>query len=118
MDLTQKNAVNALFGFYGALLTEKQQRYLQYYFEDDLTLPEIAEEEGISRQAVSDNLKRSIDALAYYEAVLHLQAEFLARRELAIDLQNYAQMTYPSDTDLTKKIQALLQRDLLENEED
>ncbi|MBE6948305.1 MAG: DNA-binding protein [Ruminococcaceae bacterium] len=56
-----------LFDFFGDLLTEKQQNCFDLYYNDDLSLSEIAEECGISRQGVRDNLLRAEAALKEYE---------------------------------------------------
>ena len=45
--------------FYAALLTDKQMNYIELYYADDYSLAEIAEEFGVSRQAVYDNIKRT-----------------------------------------------------------
>ena len=66
-----------LYDFYGALLTEHQQRICEAYIYDDLSLSEIAESEGISRQAVHDTLKNCDKALLNYESKLHLVERFL-----------------------------------------
>ena len=50
--------LSALFDFYGALLTEKQQECLKMHLFEDFSLSEIGEELGISRQAVYDNIHR------------------------------------------------------------
>ena len=47
-----------LFDVYGGMLTEKQRDVIDYYYNEDLSLAEIAEHEGISRQGVRDNIKR------------------------------------------------------------
>ena len=47
------------FEFYAALLTDKQMNYIELYYADDYSLAEIAEEFGVSRQAVYDNIKRT-----------------------------------------------------------
>ena len=57
-DFEQRMRLGRLFDMYGGLLTEKQQQCLKYYFYDDLSLTEIGEELGVSRQAVHDLLKR------------------------------------------------------------
>ena len=68
---------SALFDFYGALLTKKQQQCLMMSLFEDYSLSEIGERLGISRQAVHDMLRRAGEAMEDYEARLGL----LARRE-------------------------------------
>jgi hypothetical protein len=48
-----------LFDFYGELLTEKQREYFDLYYNDNLSLAEIAETDGISRQGVRDIIVRA-----------------------------------------------------------
>ena len=48
-----------LIDFYGEMLTAKQRDFLEYYYNDDLSLSEIAENEGITRQGVRDAIKRA-----------------------------------------------------------
>ena len=57
---------------YGQLLTEKQRDVLD--FNEDLSLSEIAENTGISRQGVRDSIKRGEEALKYFEDTLKLYA--------------------------------------------
>lgn len=61
-----------LFDYYGPLLSEKQREMYILYYEDDLTLSEIAANIGITRQGVHDALKKSDAALKGYEEKLHL----------------------------------------------
>ena len=56
-----------LFDFYGDLLTGKQREYFDLYHNEDLSLSEIAEKTGISRQGVYDIIKRAEKALAEIE---------------------------------------------------
>ena len=74
-----------LYDFYGALLTERQREVMALYHEENLSLSEIAQEYGISRQAVHDTLKKAEQALEEYEAKLGL-IDKLLRREEAISL--------------------------------
>ena len=60
-----------LFDAYGALLTDSQREICEQYFLYDLSLSEIAEEKGVSKQSVSDTLKKSRELLDYYEEKLH-----------------------------------------------
>ena len=58
--------VSALLDHYGLLLSEKQQRIIGAYYNLDLSLSEIAENEGITRQGVSDFVKRTEAQLYEY----------------------------------------------------
>jgi len=61
-----------LLDFYGPLLTERQQALLRLHCEEDLSLAEIAEQEGVSRQAVHDAVRRGTASLRAYERQLGL----------------------------------------------
>lgn len=56
-----------LFDFFGDLLTEKQRDYFDLYYNDDLSLSEIAEQNGISRQGVRDLIVRAENTLRSFE---------------------------------------------------
>ena len=66
-----------LYDFYGELLNEHRRRIYEASMFEDLSLGEIAESEGISRQAVHDVLKKCEKALDEYESKLHLVERFL-----------------------------------------
>ncbi len=70
--------INLLYDFYGPLLTGHQQRLLELYYEQDLSLGEIAAELQVSRQAVHDTVKRAEEALERFEVKLGLAAKYLA----------------------------------------
>jgi len=61
-----------LYDFYQSLLTDKQQDYITSYYEDDLSLAEVADKYGVSRNAVYDNLVRVERLLEDYESKLSL----------------------------------------------
>ena len=63
--------IGILLDYYKPLLTEKQKKYLVDYFEEDLSLTEIAEMNEVSRQAVYDNIKRGCKILRDYEDKLN-----------------------------------------------
>ncbi len=69
-----------LFDFYGALLTARQQRLYRLYYFDDYSLAEIAAALRITRQAVSDLLRRTRRHLQAYDAALGLVAADRRRR--------------------------------------
>lgn len=70
-----------LYDFYGELLTEHQQNIYEEFVLNDLSLSEIAEEAGISRQGVHDLVKRCDRILEGYEEKLHLLERFLNTKE-------------------------------------
>lgn len=69
-----------LFDFYGELLTEKQKSVIDLYYFNDLSLNEIAEEHGITRQAVLDMIKRTEKLLNQYESKLKLVDRYIDRK--------------------------------------
>lgn len=72
-----------LYDFYGELLTKRQREVMELYHGENLSLAEIAEEFGISRQGVHDALRSARKALDGYEAKLGLVQRFL-RTEQAV----------------------------------
>ncbi|MBQ3104889.1 MAG: DNA-binding protein [Lachnospiraceae bacterium] len=70
-----------LYDFYGELLTERQKQIYEDAVFSDMSLSELSDEYGISRQGVHDLLKRCDKTLAEYEAKLGLIARFQKIRE-------------------------------------
>ena len=70
-----------LYDFYGELLTSHQKEIYEQFVLEDLSLSEIAEDAGISRQGVHDLIKRCNKTLEGYEAKLHLVEKFLSIKE-------------------------------------
>lgn len=75
-----------LYDFYGQLLSKRQQEVMALYHEENLSLSEIAEEFGISRQAVHDTLKKAEQALGEYEEKLGLVARMMKSKEAVADI--------------------------------
>lgn len=82
--MEERVLVSLLIDFYGALLTEKQLQCIVLHHEDDMSLAEIADQLGVSRQAVHDNLQRAMQVLNGYEESLYLVRNY-ERREALID---------------------------------
>ena len=74
-----------LYDFYGELLTEHQRRIYEEAVYNDMSLSEIAEEEGISRQGVHDLIKRCDKILCGYEEKLHLAARFAEAKKTFLE---------------------------------
>lgn len=68
--------IGFLLDFYGDVLSERKRTVLDYYYNDDLSLAEIAEEIGISRQGVRELIKKAEDELHFYEEKLGLAKRF------------------------------------------
>ncbi len=65
-----------LFDFYGDMLTDKQRELFDLYYNEDLSLSEIAENSGITRQAVRDSIKRAEKTLFDFESRLKLTQKY------------------------------------------
>ena len=70
--MDKKIYLNNLYDYYGSLFTEKQQQYFEDYYFDDLSLSEIAENNGVSRNAVHGQIKIVEEKLLFYEEKLKL----------------------------------------------
>lgn len=74
--MDKKLTVSLLLDFYGQVLSEKQFQIMDYYYNDDLSLREISEILGITRQGVHDTIKRSEAFLEELEQSLGLYAKW------------------------------------------
>lgn len=75
-EISKKVELNWLSAFYGGLLTDKQRQVLTLHCEEDLSLTEIAQEVGISRQGVHELLTRAARKMFEMEEKLHVTARF------------------------------------------
>lgn len=75
-----------LFDFYGELLTRRQREVYDLYYQQDLSLGEIAEIWEVSRAAVHDLLRRTDQGLERYERVLSLLRSYIRREEAMKDI--------------------------------
>lgn len=78
---------STLLDFYGELLTEKQRECCDLHFNEDLSLSEIAEHSGISRQAVWDNIRRAEAAMKDMEEKTGLIRRLSETRQLLDSLE-------------------------------
>ena len=84
-----------LYDFYGELLTDHQREVYEDFVLNDLSLSEIAQEEGISRQGVHDLVKRCDRILEGYEEKLHLLERFLSTKEKVSRIQSLSNRRKP-----------------------
>ena len=83
-----------LLDFYGELLTEHQKRVYEDVVLNDMSLSEIAEELGISRQGVHDMVKRCTKTLEGYESKLHLIEKFQTARGMVTKIHTLTKEFY------------------------
>ena len=107
-----------LLDFYGELLTEKQRECFDLHYNEDLSLSEIAEQSGISRQGVWDNIRRAEAAMTEIENKTGLLSRFreLSRglSSLAGKLESLSSLTEGEANDITAaalaEVRALMAR--------
>ncbi len=108
--------ISILLDLYGETLTEKQRSYLDCYYNNDLSLSEIAENEGITRQGVRDAIKRAETLLYSMEEKLRFSERIYKIEENAnaiikcadeICSYNLSHGIYKEINDRTAKIKSL-----------
>ena len=88
MDVLAKNIeLIQLYDLYQDLLTDKQKDYFEGYYFDDLSITELSENFTVSRNAVHDQLKRTINKLHDYEDKLKLREHSKTRNSLYAKLE-------------------------------
>ncbi len=90
-----------LLDVYGALLTEKQRETLEFYYNDDLSLSEISEETGITRQGVMNCVKKCEQRLSELEDTLGLVHRFT---ELKADIEKLESLIDEKSNDEVKNL--------------
>lgn len=83
--------ISYLLDFYGDMLTDKQREVVDYYYNDDLSLSEIAENEGITRQGVRDAIKRAEAQLLEMEERLGFAGRYQAVSEGLKEIKDAAE---------------------------
>jgi predicted DNA-binding protein YlxM (UPF0122 family) len=97
-----------LFDFYGELLTDHQRAVYSDALCNDMSLGEIAEERGISRQGVHDMIRRCDKILQEYESKLHLAERFSKAKDIVAKIE---ELTLREDgSDHLEEIRTLSQR--------
>lgn len=106
----EKHEISLLNDYYGALLTERQRSMLELFYNEDMSLGEIAQQFSVSRQAVRDAILRGESALLEFEKKLRL----ILMREKMLSLVNEI-LSHSGNEDIEKiKICALNIKDIWE----
>ena len=109
MELEKTVRMNILFSFYKELLTVKQAQYMADYYEEDYTLAEIAANNGVSRQAIYDSIKRTEESLLDYEEKLQLVEEFEERKKVLQQIRTHLKDNYDADEKLNDLLSEIIQ---------
>ena len=100
--------ISLLMDFYGPLLTEKQKSIMELYYNEDLSLAEIAELNNTSRQAIHDLIKRCYKQFLAYESKLNLLQKSFEKEKKIINLLEKINEKYSlSNEDYTRYKEAL-----------
>lgn len=106
--------IGLLFSFYRNMLTDRQAECVDLYYNEDLSLSEISEHLGITRQGVRDNIKRAEHTLFSVEKRLGLANRFMNIKErlervddIIRDIEKSPNIMYLSD-DIKRKINEIL----------
>ena len=86
--------MSILLDYYGDALTAKQKGVIELYYNEDLSLAEIAEHEHISRQGVRDSIKRGEDTLVGLESKLKMYEKFSCISKLIEEISQKAEAIY------------------------
>ncbi len=111
MSLVKTTRINFLFDFYQSLLTDKQRTYMKLYYLEDLSLGEIANEHGVSRQAVYDNVRRTETMLEDYEQKLELFSKFQKRMNIVEQMEKLLMSQTDQKADLKSLLATLKDHD-------
>ena len=100
MEVENSIKISILLEIYGKLLTEKQYDLLNDYYNNDLSLAEIAENENITRQAVRDNLKKGEKKLFNYEEKLGIMKKNMLQEEQIASILSEINTLTQNSTDM------------------
>ena len=101
---------NILLDFYGALLTDKQREVYSMYFEEDYSMTEIGEMQGVTSQSVADMLKRTDAKLGNYNEKLKLMERLHEQREMVANIKEELNKINESEPDAVTKIRTMLDK--------
>jgi uncharacterized protein len=113
--VTKNLEISYLLDFYGDVLTEKQRDVMEQYYNDDLSLSEIADNFGITRQGVRDAIKRGEGTILELEDKVGFARRYRAVQEgiesleqLARDINFYNNNNYAMSEDIHRAADEML----------
>ncbi len=99
-----------LLDFYGDVLSDRYRSILDLYYNDDLSLAEIAESEGISRQGVRHLIKKGEEELFFLEEKLGLAEQFTELQSLAKKLTSLSESLSNSEDEKIRELSAVAEK--------
>ena len=106
--MTDKAELALLIDYYGAFLTERQREFARMSSDEDMSLAEIAEQAGVSRQAVRDSLAKAANQLRSFEQRLGLLERDRRLKAIAEELKSSLQTEDPNE--IKEKVRETAQR--------
>lgn len=113
--MEEKIKMSILCGIYGNLLTEKQYQILDDYYNNDLSLSEIAENNEITRQAVNDMINKGKSKLLEYEEKLQFMNKVLNQEKIVdeiiedLEKNENKELSKNKIDKITKKLKTLIE---------
>lgn len=108
--------ISFLLDFYGDVLTERQREVMEQYYNDDLSLAEIADNFGITRQGVRDSIKRGEGIILDLEQKVGFAARYRAVQQGVAQLESLARSirfansnSYSPSTEIERDVDAMLE---------
>ena len=101
--------ISLLMDLYGPLLTEKQYKIMELYYNEDLSLAEIAELNNTSRQAIHDLIKRCYKQFLSYESKLNLLKKSFNQEKIILSLLEDLKNKYSISEDDYNKYKSILE---------
>ncbi len=86
--MEERDKLIILYDFYSDLFSDKQKEYFEDYYFSNLSLGEIAENTGLSRNAIHKNIKTVEDKLNFYEEKLELYKKRLELEEIINEIES------------------------------
>ncbi len=109
MEILQNMRVSLLLEIYGNLLTEKQKVMLSDFYDNNISLTEIALNNSSSRQAVNDLIKRSVKNLEGFEKKLKLLEKYQKLKANVAESLKILESEKPDVKKLKNKISGILE---------
>ena len=113
--MEEKIKMSILCGIYGNLLTDKQYQILDDYYNNDLSLSEIAENNDITRQAVNDMINKGKTKLIEYEEKLNFMDKILNQEKIIdeiiedLEASENKELSKTKINNISKKLKTLIE---------